>query len=240
MCCAINSGLTSPRFGCGAGECGTCAVIIDGEDRASCSVEIGNVAGRAITTVEGIGTAQAPHPLQTAFIEKQAGQCGYCLSGLIVGAKVLLDRNPSPTRADVAAALAWHLCRCGVAQPRHRRGAARVPTDAGGGTVIPPTLEANPILSRWVRVEPDGHVRVAFGKVEYGQGAVTALAQIAAEELDVTAFASADHERGDRRRARRRTDGRQHVDRDVGRIGARGVRGSANAVRRRSCAPAWV
>jgi nicotinate dehydrogenase subunit A len=107
-------GLTSPRFGCGAGECGTCAVIIDGEDRASCSVEIGNVAGRRITTVEGIGTPQSPHPLQTAFIEKQAGQCGYCLSGLIVGAKVLLDRNPSPTRAEVAAALASHLCRCGV------------------------------------------------------------------------------------------------------------------------------
>jgi nicotinate dehydrogenase subunit A len=107
-------GLTSPRFGCGAGECGTCAVIIDGDDRASCSVEIGNVAGRAITTVEGIGTAQAPHPLQTAFIEKQAGQCGYCLSGLVVGAKALLDRNPAPTRADIAAALSWHLCRCGV------------------------------------------------------------------------------------------------------------------------------
>ncbi len=107
-------GLTSPRFGCGVGECGTCAVIIDGADRASCSVEIGNVAGREITTVEGIGTARAPHPLQTAFIEKQAGQCGFCLSGLIVGAKVLLDRNPSPTRADIATALAWHLCRCGV------------------------------------------------------------------------------------------------------------------------------
>ena len=107
-------GLTSPRFGCGAGECGTCAVIIDGDDRASCSVEIGNVAGRNITTVEGIGTAQAPHPLQTAFIDKQAGQCGFCLSGLIVGAKVLLDHNPEPSRADIANALAWHLCRCGV------------------------------------------------------------------------------------------------------------------------------
>ena len=107
-------GLTGPRFGCGAGECGTCAVLIDGEDRASCSIEIGNVAGRRVTTVEGIGTAQTPHPLQTAFIEKQAGQCGFCLSGLIVGAKALLDHNPSPTRADVAGALAWHLCRCGV------------------------------------------------------------------------------------------------------------------------------
>jgi nicotinate dehydrogenase subunit A len=107
-------GLTSPRFGCGAGECGTCAVIIDGEDRASCMVEAGNVQGRTVVTIEGIGNADAPHPLQTAFIEKQAGQCGYCLSGLIVGAKALLDRNPSPSRDEIAKALAWHLCRCGV------------------------------------------------------------------------------------------------------------------------------
>jgi len=107
-------GLTGPRFGCGAGECGTCAVIIDGEDRASCMVEAGNVQGRTVVTVEGIGNPDAPHPLQTAFIEKQAGQCGYCLSGLIVGAKALLDRNPSPSRDEIAAALAWHLCRCGV------------------------------------------------------------------------------------------------------------------------------
>ncbi len=107
-------GLTSPRFGCGAGECGTCAVIIDGDDRASCMVEIGHVEGKKITTLEGIGTSESPHPLQTAFIEQQAGQCGYCLSGLIVGAKALLDRNPSPTRADIAGALSWHLCRCGV------------------------------------------------------------------------------------------------------------------------------
>ena len=107
-------GLTSPRFGCGAGECGTCAVIIDGEDRASCMVETGHVAGKSIVTVEGIGTALTPHPIQTAILEKQAGQCGYCLSGLIVGAKALLDQNPNPTRAEIADALSWHLCRCGI------------------------------------------------------------------------------------------------------------------------------
>ena len=107
-------GLTSPRYGCGAGECGTCAVIIDGEDRASCMVETGHVEGKQVTTVEGIGNEGSPHPLQTALIEKQAGQCGYCLSGLIVGGKALLDRNPSPTRAEIADALSWHLCRCGV------------------------------------------------------------------------------------------------------------------------------
>lgn len=107
-------GLTGPRFGCGAGDCGTCAVIIDGEDKAACSVEIGNVEGSEITTVEGIGTMEAPHPIQTALLETQAGQCGYCLSGLIVGARALLDKNPSPTRADITEALAWHLCRCGI------------------------------------------------------------------------------------------------------------------------------
>lgn len=106
--------LTGPRFGCGAGQCGTCSVLLDGEDVASCQLEIGNLAGHAVVTVEGLGTPDAPHPLQTAFLELQAGQCGYCLSGILMGAKGLLDRNPDPTRAEVAQALAWHLCRCGV------------------------------------------------------------------------------------------------------------------------------
>ena len=107
-------GLTGPRFGCGAGQCGSCSVLVDGEDVAACLIEVGNLAGTAITTVEGLGTPQAPHPLQAAFLELQAGQCGYCLSGILVGAKGLLDRNPNPTRKEVAQALAWHLCRCGV------------------------------------------------------------------------------------------------------------------------------
>lgn len=106
--------LTGARFGCGAGECFACAVLVDGEVKASCQVEAGNAAGKAIVTLEGIGTADAPHALQTAFIEKQAGQCGYCLSGLIVGAKALLDRNPDPSRAEIATALSPHLCRCGT------------------------------------------------------------------------------------------------------------------------------
>ena len=107
-------GLTGPRFGCGAEQCGSCSVLIDGEDKPSCAVEAGTLENRKIVTVEGLGTPQEPHPLQTAFIEKQAGQCGYCLSGILVGAKALLDRNPSPTRAEIADALAWHLCRCGT------------------------------------------------------------------------------------------------------------------------------
>ncbi|HXQ46070.1 MAG TPA: (2Fe-2S)-binding protein [Caulobacteraceae bacterium] len=104
--------LKGARYGCGAEQCGACSVIIDGEDKPSCAIEVGTLEGRAIVTVEGMGTPGRPHPLQQAFIDKQAGQCGYCLSGILVGAKALLDRNPSPTRAEVADALAWHLCRC--------------------------------------------------------------------------------------------------------------------------------
>jgi nicotinate dehydrogenase subunit A len=106
--------LKAARFGCGAGQCGTCAVIVDGEDVAACQLEVGNLEGKAITTLEGIGTAASPHPLQTAFIELNAGQCGYCLAGILVGAKALLDRNPTTTRAEIAEALSWHLCRCGA------------------------------------------------------------------------------------------------------------------------------
>jgi nicotinate dehydrogenase subunit A len=102
------------RFGCGSGQCGACAVLIDGAEEASCLVSLGAAEGRSVTTVEGLGSPAAPHPLQTAFLELQAGQCGYCLSGILIGAKALLDRNPDPTRAEVAQALSWHLCRCGV------------------------------------------------------------------------------------------------------------------------------
>ncbi len=107
-------GLTGPRYGCGAEQCGSCSVLIDGHDKPSCAVEAAMLEGKAIVTVEGLGTPEKPHPLQTAFIEKQAGQCGYCLSGILVGAKALLDRNPNPSRAEIAAALDWHLCRCGA------------------------------------------------------------------------------------------------------------------------------
>ena len=106
--------LKAARYGCGAGQCGTCAVIVDGEERPSCQLEVGNLEGKAITTLEGIGTPARPHPLQTAFLELQAGQCGYCLAGILVGAKALLDKTPDPSRAEIAAALDWHLCRCAV------------------------------------------------------------------------------------------------------------------------------
>ena len=106
--------LMGARFGCGAGQCGACAVLVDGEDKSSCMLEVGNLRGKKIVTLEGIGTERNPHPLQAAILELQAGQCGYCLSGIIVGAKALLDRNRDPSHGDIVAALNSHLCRCGV------------------------------------------------------------------------------------------------------------------------------
>jgi nicotinate dehydrogenase subunit A len=106
--------LKGTRYGCGLEQCGACMVLIDGEAAYSCAWEIGSLASRSVTTIEGLGTPQEPHPLQRAFLEEQAGQCGYCLSGIIISAKALLDRNSSPTRADIVAALDKHLCRCGT------------------------------------------------------------------------------------------------------------------------------
>jgi nicotinate dehydrogenase subunit A len=107
-------GLSGPRFGCGLGQCGSCAVLVDGEEKAACALDLAAVQGKAVLTLEGLGSPEQPHPLQAAFLELQAGQCGYCLAGILVGAKALLDRNPDPSRAEIAAALDWHLCRCGV------------------------------------------------------------------------------------------------------------------------------
>src|SRR5688572_15145065 len=110
-------GLMGTRYGCGLEQCGCCMVLVDGEPAYSCTREVGTVAGREVTTVEGLGTPAEPHPLQRAFLDEQAGQCGYCLSGILMSAKALLDRTPNPTRAEIVAALDRHLCRCG-AHPR--------------------------------------------------------------------------------------------------------------------------
>ena len=106
-------GLVGARFGCGLEQCGCCMVLIDGQPTKSCAKPAWSVAGKSITTVEGLGTPERPHPLQQALLDEQAGQCGYCLSGIIVSAKALLDRNPAPTRAEIALALDDNLCRCG-------------------------------------------------------------------------------------------------------------------------------
>ena len=107
-------GLFGTRYGCGAEECGSCMVLVDGRPETSCTLPLDAVAGRELRTVEGLGTPGAPHPLQTAFLDEQAGQCGFCLSGILVSAAALLERNPEPDEAAVRAALERHLCRCGA------------------------------------------------------------------------------------------------------------------------------
>jgi len=107
-------GLSAAKFGCGLGQCGTCTVLVDGAPVRSCVVPIGTLGQSEITTLEGIGTVEQPHPLQTAFIEEQAVQCGYCIPGMIMMAKALLDRKQQPSEAEVRLALASNLCRCGT------------------------------------------------------------------------------------------------------------------------------
>lgn len=107
-------GLRGSRFGCGTEQCGACMVLIDGAPAYACTREIATLAGRTVTTVEGLAHNGTPHPLQQAFLDEQAGQCGYCLSGILISAAALLERNKKPSRAEVAAALDPHLCRCGV------------------------------------------------------------------------------------------------------------------------------
>jgi nicotinate dehydrogenase subunit A len=107
------AGLSGPRFGCGTEICGSCMVLLDGAPAFACTLPAGAAAGRGVTTVEGIGTPGAPHPLQAAFLAEQAGQCGYCLSGILVSAAALLARDPDPAEAAIRAALDPHLCRCG-------------------------------------------------------------------------------------------------------------------------------
>ena len=106
-------GVTGPHFGCGAGECGACYVMVGDRAMASCDMPLWSVADKDVVTVEGLGTAEQPAPLQRAFISEQAMQCGYCVSGILVSAAALLKRNPSPTEAEVREALDRNLCRCG-------------------------------------------------------------------------------------------------------------------------------
>jgi len=127
--------LVGTKFGCGQEQCGCCMVLIDGRPEKSCRKALSTVAGKAITTIEGLGTPDRPHPLQQAFLDEQAGQCGYCLSGILISAKALLDRNPAPSRVEIAEALDDNICRCGShvrmlraverAAARLREGAAR-------------------------------------------------------------------------------------------------------------------
>jgi nicotinate dehydrogenase subunit A len=106
--------LNGAKFGCGLAQCGACTVLIDGRAVRSCVTPISTVGTSEITTIEGLGSREKPHALQQAFIEEQAAQCGYCINGMIMSAKELLDRNPRPSEQDVRTALAANLCRCGT------------------------------------------------------------------------------------------------------------------------------
>jgi len=106
--------LSGPRFGCGLSQCGACTVLIDGKPTRSCVTPVVSVGAKSVTTLEGLGTKDKPHPLQKAFIEEQAAQCGYCGNGMIMTAKALLDKTPKPTEAQIRKALAANLCRCGT------------------------------------------------------------------------------------------------------------------------------
>jgi nicotinate dehydrogenase subunit A len=109
-----NLQLKATRMGCGQGQCGACRVMLDGHAVAACETPLWAIEGKAVTTVEGLGSRSAPHALQTAFIEEQAMQCGFCTSGILMSAAALLQRQPQPTRAQIVQAIDGHLCRCGA------------------------------------------------------------------------------------------------------------------------------
>jgi nicotinate dehydrogenase subunit A len=122
-------GLTGPHYGCGLGQCGACTVHVDGVAARSCQLPVGAMAGKRITTLEGLGTAEKPHPVQAAFIAEQAVQCGYCVNGMIMESASFLAQTPKPTEAQVRDALANNICRCGT-QPRVVRAVLRAAAQA--------------------------------------------------------------------------------------------------------------
>lgn len=123
------AGLHGPRFGCGLAECGACTVLMDGSPIRSCITPVASVGDAKIVTVEGLGTVEHPHPLQKAFVDEQAAQCGYCISGMIMSAKALLDQKPHPSRDEIKEAMNGNLCRCGT----HMRIVRAIERAAGQG-----------------------------------------------------------------------------------------------------------
>ncbi len=125
-------GLTGTKYGCGEGNCGACTVLVDGEATRSCITPVGSVAGRQVTTIEGLAEGDLLNPVQQAFVEESAFQCGYCTPGFVISATALLSRNPSPTVTDIKSALSGHICRCGA----YVRIVKAVQRAAGDGTAI--------------------------------------------------------------------------------------------------------
>jgi len=199
-------GLKGIKLACGKEQCGACKVLIDGQAVPSCKLPVKDVAGMEITTIEGFGTADNLHPLQQAFVEEQALQCGYCTPGMIITAQALLNQRRYPTDAEIREALGDDLCRCGVYDRVRRAIRLRIARPLTTPTYqvtpgehhqkesdtlkpsssLPHSLQQNPNLDSWVRINTDGTVTLFTGKVEFGQGIKTALAQIGAEELDVS------------------------------------------------------
>ncbi len=122
-------GLTAAKFGCGLGQCGACTVLADGTAVRSCQLTVANAQGKQITTLEGLGSLEKPHPIQAAFIKEQVPQCGYCTSGIIMSAAALLSEKPKPSEADIRSALDGNLCRCGT----HARVVRAVMAASGQG-----------------------------------------------------------------------------------------------------------
>jgi aerobic-type carbon monoxide dehydrogenase small subunit (CoxS/CutS family) len=120
-------GLRGTKFGCGTEQCGACMVLIDGKPAHSCARDVATVAGKSVTTVEGLAQGSELHPLQQAFLQEQAGQCSYCLPGILISAAALLEAKAKPSRADIVAALDPHLCRCGI----HNRAIRAIQAAAG-------------------------------------------------------------------------------------------------------------
>jgi nicotinate dehydrogenase subunit B len=194
-------GLSGPKYGCGSEQCGACKVLVDGQDVPSCQLPVKQVAGLDISTVEGLGTAESLHPLQEAFVAEQASQCGYCLSGMIIAAQGLLNRTRYPTDGEIREALSGNICRCGVYERVRRAIRLRIGrpvwepiytvvdmpavTSTPPADDLPPSLQRTPDLDAWIRIDPVDTITIFSGKVEIGQGIKTAVAQIAADELDV-------------------------------------------------------
>ncbi|MAS38080.1 MAG: aldehyde dehydrogenase [Anaerolineaceae bacterium] len=193
-------GLKGPKFGCGLEQCHSCNVLVDDAAVPSCQLPVSQVAGLQITTLEGLGTADALHPLQEAFIEEQAAQCGFCTAGMIIAAQGLLNRTRYPSDDDIREALAKNLCRCGTYDRVRRAIKLRIgrpewdPTYAMRQmpetapiepTELPGSLRKTPDLDAWVRINDDDTITIFSGKAELGQGIKTAVMQIAADELDV-------------------------------------------------------
>ncbi len=182
-------GLKGTKYGCGVGVCGACLVLLDGEPNHACMVPLGKVAARQVTTIEGMGE---DHPLIQAWIAEQTPQCGYCQPAQIIAATALLRQNPNPDDAAIDAALSGVLCRCGTYQRIRRaiHAAAQSRATAATPLRVPGLLDALPedagvALNEWIWINRDNAVTLMINHSEMGQGALTGLAVLFAEELDV-------------------------------------------------------